>query len=229
MDRAYVVCHMMLSLDGKITGDFFNVKESGPTGEFYDSMTLEYSKGWCCGRETFEYLSDHSPLDPKYEKMDVPDGDYIILEEKKPYCFAIDRYGKLHWKSPYNGYTSDASRVVEVVTKRASKAFLAYLRDKGISYIFSSDDDFDTLLFLKKIKAIYGLDKLALCGGGHINGAFYEADLIDEISLTVAPVVDGKENGLSFMELKNPIPRAYRLNKVEKLGDGGIYLDYLRK
>src|SRR5271165_5148135 len=36
----------------------------------------------------------------------------------------------------------------------------------------------------------FGIRTLLLEGGGHINGAFLEADLIDEVSLLVVPGID---------------------------------------
>ncbi len=40
MNKPYVICHMMTSLDGKITGPFFGIEESYPSGEFYDERTV---------------------------------------------------------------------------------------------------------------------------------------------------------------------------------------------
>ena len=38
----------------------------------------------------------------------------------------------------------------------------------------------------------FGIRTLLLEGGGHINGAFLEAGLVDELSLLIAPGVDGR-------------------------------------
>ena len=35
MDRAYVICHMAVSLDGKIDGDFHEAEKSEKAGAFY--------------------------------------------------------------------------------------------------------------------------------------------------------------------------------------------------
>ena len=35
MDRAYVICHMAVSLDGKIDGDFHEAEKSEKAGAYY--------------------------------------------------------------------------------------------------------------------------------------------------------------------------------------------------
>lgn len=227
MERAKVICHMMVSLDGKTIGDFFDAPEAEKPGEYYDEMTLKLGQGWGCGRETFQYLSDETTVLAKAEE--VPSGDFVLLDHEHPYCFAIDRKGKLKWKSPYNDYTDNPSRVVEITTALASPSYLAFLREKKIPYLLCGEKDFDPELFLSKIKTLYGVDRFVLCGGGHINGVFMAAGLIDEISLVVAAVSDGKEAGLSFMEMETPSPKSFTLLEVKKLPDSGLYLHYAKK
>ena len=38
----------------------------------------------------------------------------------------------------------------------------------------------------------FGIERLAVTGGGHINGAFLEAGLLDEVSFMLAPGIDGR-------------------------------------
>src|SRR5271166_1629596 len=40
----------------------------------------------------------------------------------------------------------------------------------------------------------FGIRTLLLEGGGHINGAFLQADLVDEVSLLVVPGIDGRHD-----------------------------------
>ena len=41
-------------------------------------------------------------------------------------------------------------------------------------------------------------------GGGHINGAFLEADLVDEVSLLVVPGIDGRHDIPAVFDGANP-------------------------
>ena len=40
----------------------------------------------------------------------------------------------------------------------------------------------------------FGIRVLLLEGGGHINGAFLQADLVDEVSLLIVPGIDGRHD-----------------------------------
>jgi len=224
MERANVICHMMQSLDGKTTGGFFDHPFCEKCGDYYDQLTVKLGEGWGCGRETFQYLSGDGPL--PQSSTPVPEGDFILKDEAHPYCFAIDRKGKLLWKKPYNDYTANPSRIVEITTSLASKNYLAFLRDQGIPYLLCGETDFDPVLFLEKIRALYGVKNFVLCGGGHINGVFMAAGLIDEISLVVAAVTDGQEKGLSFMEMPTAKAQGFALVDLKKLPESGLYLRY---
>ena len=58
MYRPYIVCHMVTSIDGKVTGEFLNRPECGAATEIYYEMNREYkeqgSGGFICGRVTME-------------------------------------------------------------------------------------------------------------------------------------------------------------------------------
>lgn len=41
MDRPYIFCHMMMSLDGKIMGSYMNIPEGAAAGDvFYKQLTF---------------------------------------------------------------------------------------------------------------------------------------------------------------------------------------------
>ena len=58
MYRPYIVCHMVTSIDGKVTGDFLSRPECESATEIYYEMNREYkaqgSGGFICGRVTME-------------------------------------------------------------------------------------------------------------------------------------------------------------------------------
>ena len=41
MDRAYVICHMAVSLDGKIDGDFHEAEKSEKAGAYYYDVIFD--------------------------------------------------------------------------------------------------------------------------------------------------------------------------------------------
>src|SRR5918911_48571 len=59
----------------------------------------------------------------------------------------------------------------------------------------------DLSLALEKIGARFGVRTLMLEGGGRLNGGMLRAGLIDEVSLLVAPVVDGRAGTPALFDL----------------------------
>jgi riboflavin biosynthesis pyrimidine reductase len=236
-NRPYVICHMMLSLDGKITGNFFSLPESQASGDFYDSQIRKLAPhAWGCGRTTFEdnYQSDlDSSLDlAPFARKDVGTADFIVKDSKMPYAVAFDRQGRLNWNKTLIEYPEGFyARILEVVTEKTRPGYLAYLRSMKIPYIVAGEDDLDLELFLEKLKRHYRISRFALCGGGNINAAFLKAGLVDEVSLVIAPVIEGTSHGLSFAEAgqEGGLGKAFRLKKNVRLPDGGLYLTYLAK
>lgn len=81
-----------------------------------------------------------------------------------------------------------------------------------------------------EVKEQFGVEKLLLEGGGFINGAVIEEELIDEISLMILPFV---VNNIEAPELfySNPvIPKVYnfKLEKVIHLDKDVVRLRYLK-
>jgi riboflavin biosynthesis pyrimidine reductase len=68
------------------------------------------------------------------------------------------------------------------------------LRDKEISHIISGKSYIDLTDAVSQLGEHFGIRTLLLEGGGHINGAFLQADLVDELSLLVVPGIDGRHD-----------------------------------
>ena len=58
MDRAKVICHMMTTIDGKISIDWEGNKDYEKVGDEYDRLVFAYGQAYGCGRGTFQYLEE---------------------------------------------------------------------------------------------------------------------------------------------------------------------------
>lgn len=230
MERPSVTIHMMTSIDGKIDGDYMERKDSIASGEAYDGVIFDLGEAMAGGSYTASLYFAHEEVDlSKYQKQAVPAGDYPLNEGPGPYSFVFDRYGKCRWKEGKEEYAGRAMQVVEVVTELTPPGFLAYCRDKGIAYLLAGEKDLDLALALKKIGQLYHLKRLVLTGGATINGAFLQDDLVDEISLVVAPYVEGKPEIKTFALIKDgSIPAAFHYQKACPLPTGGVQLFFTR-
>lgn len=228
MDRSKVICHMYLSIDGKIDGDYMDEHGCDVSGEYYDKTIWEMGSANGNGRTTAEMYFAHEDID--YGKYDVSNIDYSDNVIKSDYYWVIfDRKGKCNWDTNKVTYGGKTALVVEILTKKVSKSFLAHLRAIGISYIIAGEDDLDLELALTKLKQLFGVDNLILCGGAQINGAFHKSGLLDELSLVIAPYIEGNHEEKGYAELDEFVNHKYVYKSIKPLGDGGVHLIFERK
>lgn len=116
-----------------------------------------------------------------------PRGGWLPRRDAAAYAIVADAHGKIAWgRSEIGG-----DPIVVLLTEQVSDAHIAGLRSDGVGYLFAGADE---LAFDEALAALadqLGIDHLLLEGGGHINGAFLRAGLIDEISLMIVPAIDG--------------------------------------
>ena len=235
MDRPYIICHMVTSLDGKVTGDFLKKKQYSSLIADYYRIHREYgANGFLCGRVTMEGSFPQPSVPPA-----VYDGTPIVREEYVAeraafYAVAIDPQGKLWWKDhaiadPDEGY--DGAHIIEVLTESVSDAILAHFQKKGVSYLFGGKNQLDLALVAQKLKQLFGIKKLLLEGGGIVNGSFLQAGLVDEISLVVVPEAEGSEKAISLFHTghyqascTNGV--SFRLKEAIRQNDNGLWLIY---
>jgi dihydrofolate reductase len=68
------------------------------------------------------------------------------------------------------------------------------------------------------------VEQVAICGGSKIYGMFMEAGVVDDIYLTIEPVVFGE--GIKLFDRK--LDKSYRLLDTTKLNDNTIMLHYAK-
>ena len=76
---------------------------------------------------------------------------------------------------------------------------LAELAADGVSYIVADEAKLDLGKMLDALGREFGVRRLLLEGGATINGSFFAAGLVDELSLLVAPALDGRTGTQSFV------------------------------
>ena len=221
-----VICHMMTSLDGRILTDGWPLSAEGR--KQYEQVHASYeADGWLCGRVTMEQhfaQGTRSEADVRKEHHGAPREDFVAPGEHESYAFALDEHGKLAWDSN----DIDGDHVVAILSERVSDEYLQFLRGKGVSYLLCGERDVDLPLMLRKIALCFGVQTLMLEGGGKINGSLLHAGLIDEVSVIVSPVVDGRMGSpaLFDVEADDVKPHRLALDKVERRADDTLWLRY---
>lgn len=109
-----------------------------------------------------------------------------------------------------------------------SDEYLALLCERGVSYLLAGTRDVDLAAALEKIGARFGVRRLMLEGGGRINGGMLRAGLIDEVSLLVAPMADGRVGTPALFDVdgSDATPYHLALEAVERRADDVLWLRY---
>ena len=232
--RPYIICHMLTSIDGKVTGKFLEDKKiEHLIDEYYKIHSDFNANGFACGKNTFleGFIKDNNLDLSKFKDEKINKNEDFIYEkisECKFFAVCFDRKGSLNWKKnvledelpQYNN-----SHIIQVMTENVKEEYLAYLRSIGLSYIICGKDDIDLDLCLEKLRLKFGIKVLLLEGGSLINGTFMKAGVIDEISLVQVPMNGEKDDKPLFYEgnIQN-----FSLEIVRELKNG-VYMLYKHK
>lgn len=228
MNRPYIICHMLVSLDGKVTGKFLSSdKASLGTSLYYEKNRTISSQGFICGRVTMEesFTNKYYPDLSKYRNVEIEKVDYIVKDKYDKYAVAFDRMGRLGWLNNVivdedEGYNN--AHIIEVLTENVQLEYLKYLQELKISYIFAGKEVLNVQLALEKLKRFFEIETLLLEGGSIINGAFLKENLVDELSLVYVPLLADEDDKPLFYE--SSITNL-ELISIEAI-DGNIYARY---
>ena len=202
MKRPYIICHMLMSRNGKTTGNFLFSKFAEKAVEKYYEINRNYdADAFACGRVTMQESFANEKLDlEKFEKYSGSAAFFVAEQPFKKYAISFDRYGKVAWKKSFiedndPGYGN--RHIIEIVTGKCDKRYLEYLRKINISYIVAGEDCIDLEFALNKLYELFEIKTILLEGGPTINTAFECQNLIDELSI-VEVDIDGDEADKDF-------------------------------
>ena len=231
MDRPFVVCHILISLDGKIDGAFFGAPETAPAlGAYGELRSFHNCQATVYGATTMRelYAGGPAPKLPPCREPQLPDWVDEAGRATGRFIVSLDPEGTLGFRA---GSVARRGRpdahIIEVLTERADPACRAYLRGQGVSYLTAGADRIDCALLLQKLRRLFGIGRVMVAGGGVTNGAFLAAGLLDELSLVVAPVADACAADVALFE-QTSAPAAFRLLEAKPLDGGALWLRYER-
>lgn len=236
LNRPFVVCHMLTSMDGKIDGSYMSDPACAPALAAYGRLRQVYQcHATLYGTVTMLGSFADGPA-PKMKEFTAPAfyEDYLAFSDVTNYIVSVDPKGELGFSS---GYIEKKGRprahIIEVLTEQVSNEYLAYLRKMGVSYVFAGAKHINCGLLLEKLQTKFGIEKLMIAGGGYMNYSFLHENLIDELSLVIAPLADGNTKSVSVFEqsdfLSERAPSVFTLKEVQKLDGDALWLRYSLK
>jgi 2,5-diamino-6-(ribosylamino)-4(3H)-pyrimidinone 5'-phosphate reductase len=228
--KPYIICHMMATIDGKIT--------SGTDVDILDNYFDLYTKtedqleanSWMLGRVTMEMFA-------KGQRIPLPESaviseDFTDEKSEKGYMVGIDIKGTLRWDKntiKLSNYPHELPIII-IVTKETPSEYLAYLKDLKINYIFAGDKEVNLHKAFDKLVSTFGIKRILLEGGGKINGSVMAEDLVDEISLMIVPQVLNKSDAPTIFERTTEIvdTKQFNLSSVTQIEKDCVWLRYSR-
>lgn len=215
---------MLGSVDGRIKQDIWNLGD--PHKYFEETAEKIPADAWLVGRVTMQEFSSKEEHDLSRFTDDIAKEDFVASQTAKQFAVVIDASGKCQWD---NNMVS-TEHVIEVLSEKVSAAYLGHLRSKNVSYIFGGKEKLNLTLVLQKLHQLFGIKTVRIDGGGHVNGSFLEAGLINEFSLVLAPVADGTTGSPSVFEISKEYAgrKAARLNliSVERIYENFLWIRY---
>lgn len=222
--KPHVICHMFGSLDGKIRQTIWGLKD--PHKYFEEPAAKIKADAWLVGRVTMEEFSSKKKHRLPKAMANISKVDYVAERKAKMFAVVIDPKGKCFWDT--NMVSTE--QVIEVLTEQVSLRYLSHLREKKVSYIFGGRKELDLKLVLNKLNKLFGIKRVRIDGGGHVNGAFLKAGLIDEFSLVLAPIADGTTGSLSVFEVEKEYGKRkathFRLKSVKRVYGDFLWIRY---
>ena len=222
MKRPYIVCHMVASIDGRIDCSMVD-KISGD--EYYETLEKLNCPTQLEGRVTMEHYNARK--EQFLAKDPAPIGMPSVYKavDSDEYMVSVDTYGRLCLP----GSEIDGVPLICIVSERVSQEYLEMLRNEGISYICVGRYAIDLPSAMEILRSEFGVERMAVLGGGHINGGFLAAGLIDEVSLLLAPGIDGRKGQTALFDGipdMGRMPVRLLLESVEQVGNGTLWIRY---
>ena len=215
MIRPHIICHMMISIDGRIDCEM-TAKISG-VKEYYDSLKALNVQATVSGRVTAQLeLAQDGEFVSKKEEIFGREG-FSKKCDSDNYCVVVDTKGSLLWTHP----KELNQPLIVITTMSVKKDYLDYLDSERISWIAVGEKQIDLVHACEILAREFGIERMAIVGGGHINAGFLREGLLDEVSLVVDPAIDGRAGMTALFDgldaQKEPTP--LKLETVNRYND----------
>ena len=189
------------SIDGKGSGEMLYLPENRSAIRYYFKNEYTFGcKSILMGRTTFEeVLSTDKVKKIDYEGIsadNIEKKDFLSeLRTKTDYYYiTIDKNGKLPWPKGIGLYGALYGRTMEthiitILSEDVDLKYLAYLRKIGVSYIFAGEKNIDLKFAMKKLKSLFGIDKVLCEGGPKTNELLLKENLVQKLIIVKMPVI----------------------------------------
>lgn len=214
----------MSSVDGRI--DCAMTEAIDNSDVYYDALDSLNLDATLEGRVSRQmHYARPQPFQAK-DKTPIGREEFHIAHTADRYDIAVDTHGSLTWPE-----SASADNLLVITDQRCPKEYHDYLTSNGISWIACGEAGIDLPKAMEILGDRFGVKRLGVVGGGHINGAFLKAGLLDEVSLMIGGGIDGRAGMAAVFDVIEPgtyPPTLLTLTDVTRLGNT-VWLRYLPK
>jgi 2,5-diamino-6-(ribosylamino)-4(3H)-pyrimidinone 5'-phosphate reductase len=221
--KPYIICHMMASVDGRI--DCAMTSKIKGVNEYYRTLDALDAPTTVSGRITATLeMAEQGFFVPK-DQTAIGKTTFHKAADASGYTVIADNKGRLKFK----GAELDGQPLLLIVSEKAPKEYLSYLEHLGISWIACGKERTDLKQAVEIMNTEFGVERMVVVGGPHINGAFLSSGILNEVSVLYGPAIDGREGmpGVFDGLPKGVEPIQLRLKSVEQYPDGAVWMRYL--
>lgn len=221
MQKPYIICHMMMAADGRI--DCSMTEKINGVDEYYLTLNALNTPSTVSGRVTAQLeMAQAGSFSPVNGAPYGKEG-FCKNAVAKGYEIIVDTKGTLLWDE---GDT--AKPYLIIMSENAPCEYIDYLNEKRISWITCGKERIDLRCASEILANEFGIERMAIVGGGHINGSFLDKGLVDEVSLLIGPAIDGREGEAAVFDgrQEDREPVHMQLTDVQKYEDGAVWLRY---
>lgn len=221
MNKPYILCHMMTSVDGRI--DCAMTEHLPGVQEYYDTLDALDAPTRVSGRVTAQLEMARPGVFRSETATPLHKEAFSKAADAAGYEVVVDTRGTLLW----DGVQEDRPLLV-LTSQQVSREYLTYLDSLHISWIACGQEKIDLNRACEILAEAFGVKRMAVVGGGHINAAFLAAGLLDEVSILMGAGIDGR-GGMQAVFDGLPMDRdvtPLKLRSVEQYGSGAVWLRY---
>lgn len=222
MNRPYIICHMMTSVDGRI--DCAMTEQLPGVSDYYRTLEELNVPTTVSGRVTAELEMANPGVFEAKDKTAFGKEGFSKAAGATGYEVVIDTNGKLLWPD-----ASGMDKPYLIITsENVAKEYLDYLNGNHISWIATGKDKVNLERAMEILFNQFGAERVGVVGGPAINTAFLNAQLLDEISILIGAGIDGRMQMPSVFDGRDmdyPLTQL-SLSDVQRFDSGAVWLRY---
>ena len=231
----------MASLDGRIDCDM--TEQIDDTNHYYEALEQLGCPSTLEGKKTLEmHYAQPGFFSGSSSYKDAGRQVYKAVESEG-YAIGVDTSGTLLWGDDTTGQFGKP--LLMILSEWADQEYLDYLKSKHISYITIGRETpiepegmpegfegaripgIDLKAAMEILRSEFGIERLAVVGGGHINGSMLDLGLIDEVSMMYGYGIDGREGMAAAFDGRPKSRKPVRLTfKSVEQQDGIVWMRY---